>query len=395
MAISEATDRPTADRSKLSETLRPLREATHLPSYIYTSKELFEREKEEIFMKDWLAVARVEEIEKPGDYMTFHIMGEPIVVARDRDGAINAFYNLCAHRGVEVIEGDGNAKQFKCPYHAWTYDLTGKLLGASYMDEIDKFDLDNCRMQSIRSDIWEGWVFVNFDDDPEPLSHFVADFAKHFGVFQQGRFRLTKRLTSTLKCNWKLINENFVDVYHLITLHGDTLTEWPTPETYNYTTWKNGGYAAFYENDMSTLEPLRNLGHAPWLDNWLKDKDLSLAAGAGFLSPNLTTFVRPYTVADIIIWPVSVNETLIHQYLTVPEHYFEVATDVLERAEPIHQQLDLVLEEDRTMIESLQKVMHTKGFRPGRMSTSEFLVHNYVVAYLDRMFGTDPRYASH
>ena len=154
MAISEATDRPTADRSKLSETLRPLREATHLPSYIYTSKELFEREKEEIFMKDWLAVARVEEIEKPGDYMTFHIMGEPIVVARDRDGAINAFYNLCAHRGVEVIEGDGNAKQFKCPYHAWTYDLTGKLLGASYMDEIDKFDLDNCRMQSIHSDIW-------------------------------------------------------------------------------------------------------------------------------------------------------------------------------------------------------------------------------------------------
>ena len=389
MAISEATDQPSPDRGKLAETLRPLREATHLPSYIYTSKELFEREKEEIFMKDWLAVARVEEIEKPGDYMTFHIMGEPIVVVRDRDGAINAFYNLCAHRGVEVIEGDGNAKQFKCPYHAWTYDLTGKLLGASYMDEIAGFDLDNCRMQPIRSDIWEGWIFVNFDDDPEPLSHFIADFAKHFGVFQQGRFRLTKRLTSTLKCNWKLINENFVDVYHLITLHGDTLTEWPTPETYNYTTWKNGGYAAFYENDMSTLEPLRDLGHAPWLDNWLKDKDLSLAAGAGFLSPNLTTFVRPYTVAEIIIWPVSVDETLIHQYLTVPEHYFEAADDVVERAEPIHQQLDIVLEEDRTMIESLQKVMRTKGFRPGRMSTSEFLVHNYVIAYLDRMVGED------
>ena len=140
---------------------------------------------------------------------------------------------------------------------------------------------------------------------------------------------------------------------------------------------------------MSTLEPLRDLGHAPWLDNWLKDKDLSLAAGAGFLSPNLTTFVRPYTVAEIIIWPVSVDETLIHQYLTVPEHYFEAADDVVERAEPIHQQLDIVLEEDRTMIESLQKVMQTKGFRPGRMSTSEFLVHNYVVAYLDRMFGTD------
>ena len=85
MAISEVTDQQNPDRGELAETLRPLREATHLPSYIYTSKELFEREKEEIFMKDWLAVARVEEIEKPGDYMTFHIMGEPIVVVRDRD----------------------------------------------------------------------------------------------------------------------------------------------------------------------------------------------------------------------------------------------------------------------------------------------------------------------
>jgi hypothetical protein len=141
---------------------------------------------------------------------------------------------------------------------------------------------------------------------------------------------------------------------------------------------------------MSTLEGLREFGHAPWLDEWLKDKDVRLAAGAGFLSPNLTTFVRPYSIADIIIWPVAVDQTLIHQYLTVPENYFDAADDVVERAEPIHKQLDDVLEEDRAMIESLQKVMHTKGFRPGRMSTSEFLVHNYISAYIERMFGDSP-----
>ena len=94
-------------------------------------------------------------------------------------------------------------------------------------------------------------------------------------------------------------------------------------------------------------------------------------------------------MADIIIWPVAVDRTVIHQYLTVPEHYFDAVEDVIELAEPIHKQLDDVLEEDRTMIESLQKVMHTKGFRPGRMSTSEFLVHNYISAYLERMFGED------
>ena len=390
MAVFEAihgNDGDRGERNGLAATRRPLKEATHLPSEIYTSQALYEREKETIFMKDWLAVARVEEIERSGDYMTFNIMGEPIVVTRNRAGSVNAFYNICAHRGVEVVAGTGNAKQFKCPYHAWTYDLEGKLLGAAYMDDIADFDLDDCRMTPIKADVWEGWVFINFDEDAEPLTDFVADFASHFGVFQQGKFRLTKKLTSRLKCNWKLINENFVDVYHLITLHGDTLTDWPTPETYQYKTWKHGGYAAFYENKMATLEGLRELGPAPSLDDWLKDKDVDLAAGAGFLSPNLTTFVRPQTMAQIIIWPVAVDETLIHQYLTVPEHYFEAADDVIERAEPIHKQLDDVLEEDRTMIESLQNVMHTKGFRPGRMSTSEFLVHNYISAYLERMFG--------
>lgn len=387
MAVGETIDRGAS--GALARSRRPLREASHLPSHVYTSCELFAREKDEIFMRDWLAVARVEEIAAPGDYMTFDIMGEPIVLTRDGDGEIHAFYNLCAHRGVEVVAGAGNARQFKCPYHAWTYDLGGKLLGAAYMDDIAGFDRDACRMRPIAAEVWEGWVFVNFDDEAGPLADFVADFARHFGVFQQGRCRLTRKLTTSLKCNWKLVNENLVDVYHLITLHGDTLTEWPTPEAYNCETWDNGGYAAFYDNHMSTLAGLREFGPAPWLADWLADKDVRLAAGAGFLSPNLTTFVRPYTVADIIIWPVAVDETLIHQYLTVPTHYFDAADDVVERAEPIHRQLEIVLEEDRTMIESLQRSMHTRGFRPGRMSTSEFLVHNYVGAYLERMFGAD------
>lgn len=387
MAVGETIDRGAS--GALARSRRPLREASHLPSHVYTSRELFAREKDEIFMRDWLAVARVEEIAAPGDYMTFDIMGEPIVLTRDGDGEIHAFYNLCAHRGVEVVAGAGNARQFKCPYHAWTYDLGGKLLGAAYMDDIAGFDRDACRMRPIAAEVWEGWVFVNFDDEAGPLADFVADFARHFGVFQQGRCRLTRKLTTSLKCNWKLVNENLVDVYHLITLHGDTLTEWPTPETYNCETWDNGGYAAFYDNHMSTLAGLHEFGPAPWLADWLADKDVRLAAGAGFLSPNLTTFVRPYTVADIIIWPVAVDETLIHQYLTVPAHYFDAADDVVERAEPIHRQLEIVLEEDRTMIESLQRSMHTRGFRPGRMSTSEFLVHNYVGAYLERMFGAD------
>ena len=97
----------------IGRTQKPLDEATHLPSDIYTSVEIFELEKDKIFKKDWLAVARVEEIEKPGDYMTFDIVGEPIIVARNADGEINAFYNVCVHRGTELASGAGNIKTFR------------------------------------------------------------------------------------------------------------------------------------------------------------------------------------------------------------------------------------------------------------------------------------------
>ena len=135
--------------AEIGGTQKPLDEATHLPSEIYTSDEVFELETEKIFKKDWLAVARAEEIEKPGDYMTFDIVGEPIIVARNTDGEINAFYNVCVHRGTEVASGNGSLKTFSCPYHAWTYDLNGQLVGAAYMDDVKDFDLDNCRLKPV------------------------------------------------------------------------------------------------------------------------------------------------------------------------------------------------------------------------------------------------------
>ncbi len=389
MALAEAFPPGNGSTSLgegLEATRRPLDEARHLPAYIYTSPELFEMEKQKIFMKDWLAVARAEEVEKPGDYMTFNIMGEPIVVARNHDGELNAFYNVCAHRGVEVAAGEGNLKHFQCPYHAWTYDLSGKLLGAAYMDDVKGFDAGDCRLRPLRLGVWEGWVFVNFDEHAAPLADFIAEFAEEFGVFQQGRCRLLRKLESTLECNWKLVNENFVDVYHLITLHGDTLTDWPRPENYDYRRMKNGGYRAFYQNRMETLDPIQELGNMPWLEEWLKDKDAELFAGAGFLGPNVTTFVRAFNIAQIIVWPISPERTKIVQYTTFQAAHLDFP-DIEARTERLHDVMIEVLEEDRPMIESLQRVGRTRAFAPGRMSTSEFLVHNYISDYLGRMFG--------
>ena len=145
-------------QTSFSASRRPTALANHSPGYIYTSPEIFQREKEEIFLKDWLCVARTDELAEPGDYMTFRIVDEPIIVTRNSAGELAAFANVCKHRGVEVASGHGNTKEFSCPYHGWLYDLDGKLMGAPYMKEASGFNPAACRLDPVRLDTWAGWV---------------------------------------------------------------------------------------------------------------------------------------------------------------------------------------------------------------------------------------------
>ena len=149
--------------SRIIGTQAPLHQARHLPGDFYTSHETYELEKERIFQKDWLCVGRVEEFEKPGDYLSLCIADEPIVVVRDEESQLRAFYNVCRHRGTEVAAGQGNTKRFACPYHGWTYDLCGRLRGAAYTQEIENFDMRQYSLVPLKLDTWGGFIFINFN----------------------------------------------------------------------------------------------------------------------------------------------------------------------------------------------------------------------------------------
>ena len=117
-------------------------------------------------------------------------------------------------------------------------------------------------------------MFVNFDNAAEPLDDFIAEYAGEFGAYQQEKFRLNKRYERTLDCNWKLVHENFVDIYHFLTLHPDSLPNWQGPEEYDYRAHKHGGYATFYENYLPPpLIGLQELGMPEWLENWPEGMD--------------------------------------------------------------------------------------------------------------------------
>ena len=137
--------------------------------------------------------------------MTFRMVGEPFVITRNEQGAIAAFANVCAYRGVEVASGEGNTKEFSCPYHGWLYDLNGRLVGAPYMKEAEGFDPGNCRLKPLQVGEWGGWVFVNFDANAESLESFLAEFADDVGFLQQENCRIGHKFTVDWKCNWKFV----------------------------------------------------------------------------------------------------------------------------------------------------------------------------------------------
>ena len=215
MALAEADSGYGIDlaaiKDEVQKTLSPLDEARHLPGEIYTSPEVLALEKERMFMKDWLCMARLEEIENPGDYITFRVLDEPVLIARAEDGEINAFANVCRHRGVEVATGQGNVKEFSCPYHGWLYDLKGHLQGVPFMKNVKDYDFQNCRLKTLRTAVWAGFIFISFNPDVEDFEDYVKDFDNAFGMLKMEECRLADKLVADLDC---------ADVGHQVVLLG-------------------------------------------------------------------------------------------------------------------------------------------------------------------------------
>ena len=376
-----ASTAATALGSGLDEIRRPIGSARHVPGYFYSAPEIYRLEKQNIFMKDWLCVARIEELENPGDYMAIRIAGEPAIIVRDDAGRLRAFSNICAHRGVEVVRGVGNTKIFSCPYHGWTYDLKGVLSGASFMEESDEFD-PQCGLPPLRLGTWAGWVFITFDDQAPPLSDFLAHFQQEFGFLRQQDCRLAVKVVVELDCNWKLIVENLLDVYHSATLHAKTIgARRGRADKYPFNLFARGGTSMFYHSAPMVRGGKSLFGQMPWLD----DRPDNFAC-SGHLSPNMQLIARSDNVHPFLIWPLGTDKCRIIVYTLFPkEHFAQPGFEAKIAA--YRDYLIEVIEEDRDMVASLQQNMASDRFQPGPLSKLEAGIHHVINDYLDRIFG--------
>jgi len=204
---------------------------TRVPYRFYTDADIYAREQERIFRgKTWNYAALACEIPKHGDFKTTTIGDAPIVLVREKSGAINAFENRCAHRGVAFCyTGHGNAKSFQCPYHQWTYDLTGKLIGVPFRNGIkelgggmpEAFELGDHPLKRLHVAERNGVVFVSFHGDVESFEDYLGpSMVPYFDRLFDGReLKLLGYEKQVIDSNWKLYMENLKDPYHASLLH--------------------------------------------------------------------------------------------------------------------------------------------------------------------------------
>lgn len=378
MSQCSMISQPDRDKMVLKEDLE---KARHLPGSLYCSEDIFQRELTEYFYRDWLFVGRVEQYEKPGDYEARRILGRPVIIARDKSGQLGAYYNMCQHRGVEVAEGRGNVRFFKCPYHGWTYDLTGKLTGAAYMKDSLGFDPGSCRLPRVHLEVWRGNIFISFADEPTSFQDAMQQFEDDFAVLHTERCRVADVTRLELNCNWKFLHENLMDFYHVGVLHAKSFGKHFSWTTENVSLKDNGGITIRYDAAPSTPDGKTLFSKAPWLE-----AEENSFACTGMLPPNLTIFGRIDTVKLMSAWPLGPNRCEVLIYMLFPEEFF-ADPDFAEKVDVYKKYQMIIYEEDRSMIESMQKAMALPNYAPGRMSIMEKPIHHFLNGYLDRMFG--------
>ncbi len=211
----------------------PENSCVSLPPDAYLSEDLAALEVATIFERSWLCVGREEYAPRPGDYYTIDVMGEPVVIVRGMDGVLRALNTACRHRAMPVVTGKGRASRFVCPYHSWTYGTDGRLIGAPHMEGSTVFDRAACRLPEYRLESWRGFLFVNLDDDADPLEVTMAPMGRATANYRIEDQTEVFHYETTWEGNWKLSAENSMEYYHHIGLHAGTVgVQMPAKGTY-------------------------------------------------------------------------------------------------------------------------------------------------------------------
>ena len=221
--FAEMTDTKTILADLKTVASQDLTNATSMPKDIYINEEILAREIDRLFLNEWICAGRSDELAKQGDYMSFDLCHQPLILVRNKQGGINALSNICRHRMMRLVSGTGNSKSFSCPYHAWTYNIEGELVAAPFMDKTGCFHKEELSLPSVRCEEYEGWIYVSLNQDIAPVKELLADLSPLIAPYRMSQYISIFQEEFIWNCNWKSLTENFMESYHLPVAHKETV----------------------------------------------------------------------------------------------------------------------------------------------------------------------------
>ncbi|MEM7120595.1 MAG: aromatic ring-hydroxylating dioxygenase subunit alpha [Pseudomonadota bacterium] len=358
-----------------------------LPREAYLDADLHALEVREIFEKSWLCVGRDEYVAETGDYYTIDVMGEPVIIVRGTDGKVRALNSVCRHRYMPVVQDQGNTKRFVCPYHAWVYGTDGRLVAAPHMEGSTAFDKKACSLPEYRLENWMGFLFVNLDDDAEPLQPVMASMEEASVNYRIGDQTEIFHYETTWNGNWKLSAENSMEYYHHIGLHADTVGEQmpakgtyipeapATDTTFTHERCRMGD--EFLSGKAHAMNPVGDL-------SGMTQEELETGYMV-YVFPAFTMAMRPGTNNWLSFRPDGVEKTkVLGGYLV----WNEILADNPKIADQRRDLIAKVNEEDALATTELAKVMRSRKAARGPLSHFEGTVAQFS-KYLARTLAAD------
>ena len=347
-----------------------------LPRRAYFDDEIFRLERERIFAHDWYCVGRAESVAAAGDYVVLVVAGESVLLVRGADGTLRGFFNVCRHRGCELVltgerravdEGVGPSGQFagaiRCPYHSWTYGLDGALRAAPFLEEDDEFSRADLPLHPVGVDVWGGFVFVNLlpasaAAEGRSLLAQLGDAPARVVRYPLAELRTARRIVYEVAANWKVMLENYNECYHCAGVHPELCALVPA---FKYRggselDWESGiphrpGAWTFTETGTSTRAPFADL-----------DDDERVRHQGELMYPNFMLRLSADHAAAFTLWPRSPTHTTIAcDFLFDPA---EMAKAGFDPSDAVNF-WDLVNRQDWTICEGVQRGMRSRVFERG------------------------------
>lgn len=359
-----------------------------LPRFHYLDPAAFDREKERLFFREWVCVGRGEEVPNLGDYLLLDVVGESILLVRDRDHSLKAHYNVCRHRGSQLVLGveakpAGESSRvgcsgsftsgIRCPYHAWTYNLDGELRTAPYLDAGDAFCKENLPLFKVDVSEWGGFVFLNLgasgpqSREPRPtLGEQLGGAPERVQRYPLAELRIAQRISYEVAANWKVILENYNECYHCGTVHPELCRVVPAFKQKGGADldWDRGvphkeGAWTFTMTGTTNRKPFAGLNE----DELVRHK-------GELMYPNFMLSLSAEHAAAFTLWPHGPERTtVICDFLFHPD---EMARPDFNPADAV-EFWDITNRQDWVICESVQRGMRSRVFTQGFYAPMEVL----------------------